>query len=244
MTREKRWALITGASGEIGRAIGMRLASQGIPLYLHYFRSQDRLDPLLTYCQEREVPAYALQADLRDPEQVSRLFSQMPVKPLLLVNNASIDHVGTIDQVTTDQFDDLVAVNIRSAFFVCQSALPQMIREQYGRIINLSSIWGLTGGACEVLYSLTKGAIVSFSKALAKEVAPSGVTVNAVAPGAIEGGMMARFSREEQLAIAEEIPAGRLGRPEEVASIVAYLLSEEAGYITGQVVSANGGWYT
>ncbi|WP_126426531.1 elongation factor P 5-aminopentanone reductase [Brevibacillus marinus] len=243
MAAADRWALITGASGEIGGAIAMRLAAAGIPLYLHYFRSREKIAPLLAFCREQGVPAYGLQADLRDPAEIARLFTQMPVKPLLVVNNAAIDHVGTIDQVTAEQFDELVAVNVRSAFFVCQQALPAMIRERFGRIVNLSSIWGLTGGSCEVLYSLTKGAVISFTKALAKEVAPSGVTVNAVAPGAVEGGMLKRFSQEEQELITEEIPAGRLGRPEEIASLVAYLLSEEAGYITGQVVSANGGWY-
>ncbi|MBO8162533.1 MAG: SDR family oxidoreductase [Brevibacillus sp.] len=244
MTRQTTWALITGASGEIGRAIGRRLAAEGYPLYLHYFRSLERLEPLLNYCREQGTPAYPLQADLRDTSEIARLFEQMPVKPLLLVNNTSIDQYGTIDQVTPAQFDELVAVNVRSAFFVCQRALPAMVGQRYGRIVNLASIWGLTGGSCEVLYSLTKGAVIAFTKALAKEVAPSGITVNAVAPGAVEGGMMNRFTSEERQEIAGEIPAGRLGRPEEIASLVTYLLSEESAYITGQVVSANGGWYT
>lgn len=244
MVHHNRWVLITGASGTIGGAIAKRLAAEGMPLYLHSFRSPERIAPLLTYCDEQGVPAYGVQADLRDPHAVARLFAELPVKPLLLVNCASVDHFGTIDQVTAEQFDELIAVNVRSAFFVCQQALPAMIRERFGRIVNLSSIWGLTGASCEVLYSLTKGALIAFSKALAKEVAPSGITVNAVAPGAVAGGMMERFSPAEQQLITEEIPAGRLGRPDEIASLVAYLLSEEAGYMTGQVVSPNGGWYT
>lgn len=238
------WALITGASGEIGRAIAMELAARGVPLYLHCFQSPYKLEPVMAFCQERGVPAVILQADLRDPLAISGLFEQMAIKPLLLVNNASIDHVGLIQEVTPAIYDELLATNVRSAFFVTQAALPWMIQQQYGRIVNVSSIWGLTGGACEVLYSLTKGAVISFTKALAKEVARSKITVNAVAPGAVDGGMMERFSLQEIEEIAEEIPVGRLGKPQEVASLVSYLLSREAGYLTGQVISPNGGWYT
>lgn len=242
--RHTPWALITGASGEIGQAIAIQLAAQGVPLYLHYFQSPYKLEPIIAFCQERGVPYAIVQADLRDPLAITSMFEQMLIKPLLLVNNASIDHLGMIQDVTPQLFDELISTNVRSAFFVSQTALSAMIQEQYGRIVNVSSIWGLTGGSCEVLYSLTKGAINSFTKALAKEVARSGITVNAIAPGAIEGGMMERFSLEEKLEIAEEIPLGRLGQPAEIASLVTYLLSREAGYLTGQVISPNGGWYT
>jgi 3-oxoacyl-[acyl-carrier protein] reductase len=243
MGRETAWAFISGASGEIGRAIAWRLAEDGVPLYLHYHQGGERLEPLLQFCRERGVPAYPVQADLRDVNQIAAVFDMMPVKPLLVVNNSSIDHVGLFTDVTPGLFDELVAVNVRAAFFVTQAALPAMLRHQYGRIVNISSIWGLTGASCEVLYSLTKGAINSFTKALAKEVAPSGITVNAVAPGAVEGGMMRRFSPEEVASLLQEIPAGRLGQPQEVASLVRYLLSAEAAYVTGQVISPNGGWY-
>lgn len=242
--RQTPWALITGASGEIGQAIAVQLAAQDVPLYLHFFQSPYKLEPIISFCRERGVPVVPVQADLRDPAAIAGLYEQLPVKPLLLVNNASIDHVGVIQEVSLELFDELVATNVRSAFFVTQAALSAMIQEQYGRVVNVSSIWGLTGGSCEVLYSLTKGAVISFTKALAKEVARSGITVNAVAPGAVEGGMMERFSTQEKLEIAEEIPVGRLGRPEEIASLVTYLLSRESGYITGQVISPNGGWYT
>lgn len=244
MTGNAPWALVTGASGEIGQAISLMLAEMGVPLYLHYHQAGQKLEPILQFCRERGLAAYPVQADLRDVNQIEALFKQLPVQPLLLVNNASADHVGLFTDVSPALFDELVAINVRSSFFASQFALPAMLRARYGRIVTLSSIWGMTGGSCEVLYSLTKGALISFTKALAKEVAANGITVNAVAPGAIEGGMMQRFSPEERQAVADEIPAGRLGQPAEVASLVRYLLSAEAGYITGQVISPNGGWYT
>jgi 3-oxoacyl-[acyl-carrier protein] reductase len=171
------------------------------------------------------------------------MFQAMPVAPLLLVNNASADNVGLFTDVSPEMFDELVALNVRSAYFVTQAAVGAMLRERYGRIVNISSVWGLTGGSCEVLYSLTKGAVNAFTKALAKELAPNGITVNAVAPGAIQGGMMERFSPEELEMIAAEIPAGRLGTPAEVAAVVRFLLTAEASYLTGQIISPNGGWY-
>jgi 3-oxoacyl-[acyl-carrier protein] reductase len=238
------WALITGASGQIGQAVSLSLAQIGIPLVLHYHQAGHKLEPILQFCHERGVPALALQADLRDVQQIAAMYQQMPVEPLLVVNNASADHVGLFSDVTPVLFDELVSLNVRSAFFVTQAALPAMLRERYGRIVNISSIWGLTGGSCEVLYSLTKGAVNTFTKALAKELAPNGITVNAVAPGAIEGGMMQRFSPDEIGMIAEEIPANRLGTPEEVAAVVRFLLSPESSYLTGQIISPNGGWYT
>lgn len=244
MNRQTPWALVTGSSGEIGQAIGRSLARAGVPLFLHYHQSEAKLDGLLGTCQELGVPALKLRADLRDPQQIAAMFSQMPVAPLLIVNNASADHVGLFTDTPVETFDELVALNVRSAYLVCQAAMPAMLRERYGRIVNISSIWGMTGGSCEVLYSLTKGAVNTFTKALAKEMAPNGITVNAVAPGAIQGGMMQRFSPDELEMIAEEIPANRLGTPDEVASVVRFLLSREASYLTGQIISPNGGWYT
>lgn len=244
MNQEAPWALITGASGEIGQAIGACLAEAGVPLYLHYHQAEAKLESLVHTCHTLGVPVCKLQADLRDPSQISAMFQSMPVAPLLIVNNASIDHVGLFSDVSVGMFDEMVALNVRSSFLVSQAALPAMLRARYGRIVNVSSIWGMTGGSCEVLYSLTKGAVNTFTKALAKEMAPNGITVNAVAPGAIQGGMMQRFSPDELEMIAEEIPANRLGRPEEVAAVVRFLLTREASYVTGQIISPNGGWYT
>ena len=244
MNEQKPFVLITGASGEIGQSISKILAKKGYPLYLHYHTNKAKIDPILAYCESMGVSAQAIQADLRQVASIESMFEQMSVKPLLVVNNASIDHMGLVSDVTPDVFDELVHTNVRSTFFVTQYAIPHMIRSQYGRIVAVSSIWGLTGSSCEVLYSLTKGATISFTKALAKELAPSHITVNAVAPGAIAGGMMQRFSQDELAMVEEDIPMGRLGQPEEVASVVSFLLSDQASYVTGQVISANGGWYT
>lgn len=244
MNQQKPWAFVTGASGSIGQAISISLAQAGVPLYLHYNKSGEKLEPVLQFCRQHGVPALPIQADLRDPQQIAAMFRHMHIPPLLLVNNASADHVGLFSDVSLELFDEMIAVNVRSAFLVSQAALPAMLRERYGRIVNISSIWGMTGGSCEVLYSLTKGAINAFTKALAKELAPNGITVNGVAPGAISGGMMERFSPDEVEAIAEEIPMNRLGSPAEVAAVVRFLLSPEASYLTGQIISPNGGWYT
>ncbi len=241
---EQRWALVTGASGELGQAISLTLAARNIPLYVHYHQGAERIEPIVSACREMGVPCIPLQADLRDPFQIHRLFEGMPIKPLFVINNASIDHIGLFQDVSPQLFDEMIAINVRSAFLVSQAAVPAMLMERFGRIVNIASIWGLTGSACEVLYSLTKGAVLAFTKALAKELAPNGITVNAVAPGAVAGGMMTRFTAEEINAICHDIPMGRLGLPEEIASLVAYLLAPEAGYVTGQAISSNGGWYT
>ncbi|WP_400163045.1 elongation factor P 5-aminopentanone reductase [Brevibacillus sp. TJ4] len=243
MSQQAPWAFITGASGTIGQAISICLAQSGVPLYLHYNQSPEKLEPVLQLCSQLGVPVQPLQADLRDPQQIAAMFRNMPIPPLLVVNNASVDHVGLFTDASLELFDEMIAINVRAAFLVCQLAVPAMLRERYGRIVNISSIWGLTGGSCEVLYSLSKGAINSFTKALAKELAPNGITVNAVAPGAISGGMMDKFTPDELEAIAADIPMNRLGTPGEAASVVRFLMSREASYVTGQIISPNGGWY-
>ncbi|MNP50790.1 3-oxoacyl-[acyl-carrier-protein] reductase FabG [compost metagenome] len=135
-------------------------------------------------------------------------------------------------------------INLKSVFLCTQIFIPHMISQRFGRIINVSSVWGITGASCEVAYSASKGGVNAFSKALAKELAPSGVTVNAVAPGAVKTDMMADFNAEELRLIEQEIPVGRLGNPEEISSLVYFLALPESGYITGQVISPNGGWLT
>jgi len=198
-------------------------------------------------CMKLGAQALAIPADLRSREQIGRMkerLDQLGLAPDILVNNAGIAHYGLLGDVSEEDWDNVMDVNLKGAFLCTQAFLPPMIRQKYGRIINVSSIWGLTGASCEVVYSTAKGGINAFSKALAKELAPSHVTVNAVAPGAVETRMMEGFSREEKEAIASEIPAGRFASPEEIASLVYFLALPESGYITGQIISPNGGWLT
>ncbi|HJV46677.1 MAG TPA: SDR family oxidoreductase [Bacillota bacterium] len=244
MQREK-WAFVTGASGGIGSAISFQLAKEGYHLYLHYHLGEQAIKRVREVCVGYGASVILLQGNLECVEEIERMTKHFVRFPEVLINNAGVTQYGLFTDTSLEDLDRLDRVNIRAPYLLAQKCAPSMIRQRFGRIINISSIWGMTGASCEVLYSMTKGALLSFTKALAKELAPSGVTVNAVVPGAIEGNLMNRqFSKEDLDLIAEEIPMGRLGKPEEIASLVSYLLKEEANYITGQVISPNGGWYT
>ncbi|MNI54327.1 3-oxoacyl-[acyl-carrier-protein] reductase FabG [compost metagenome] len=164
--------------------------------------------------------------------------------PDIVVNNAGISHYGLLSDVTEEDWDRVLAVNLKGMFLCTQLFMSHMIQQKYGRIINVSSIWGISGASCEVVYSTAKGGMNAFTKALAKELAPSGVTVNAVAPGAVDTVMMTGFDEEEKAAMINEIPAGRFALPDEIASLVYFLALPESGYITGQIISPNGGWVT
>lgn len=159
----------------------------------------------------------------------------------VLVSNAGIAQQKLFTDITPEEWQHMLDVNLSGAFHLCQLALPGMIRRKQGRILTVSSMWGQTGGSCEVHYSAAKAGLIGLTKALAKEEGPSGITVNCVAPGVIETDMMAAFTAEDKAALAEETPVGRLGTPEEVAKLLVFLASEDAGYITGQVFGVNGG---
>ena len=159
----------------------------------------------------------------------------------VLVSNAGIAQQKLFTDITPEEWQHMLDVNLSGAFHLCQLALPGMIRRKAGRILTVSSMWGQTGGSCEVHYSAAKAGLIGLTKALAKEEGPSGITVNCVAPGVIETDMMAAFTAEDKAALAEETPVGRLGTPEEVAKLLVFLAGEDAGYITGQVFGVNGG---
>ena len=164
----------------------------------------------------------------------------MPID--LLVLNSGMSFYGLVTDMSDDDIDQMVNLHITSPFRLTQKLIPTMIRKRAGNIIVISSIWGIAGASCEVLYSMVKGGQNSFVKALAKELAPSQIRVNAIAPGAIETRMISNFSTEELTELEEEIPLGRLGQPDEIANTVSFLASKQASYITGQVISVNGGW--
>ena len=158
------------------------------------------------------------------------------------MNNAGIAQVKLFTDVTDEEYDRMFDCNVRSVFNCCQLALPDMIHNKFGRIINVSSMWGIAGASCEVIYSASKSAIIGFTKALAREVAPSGITVNAVAPGVIDTPMNGGFDRETLNTLTEETPVGRLGTPEDVARAIFFLADEKSGFITAQTLGVDGGY--
>ncbi|TDF98164.1 elongation factor P 5-aminopentanone reductase [Paenibacillus piri] len=239
--------LVMGGSRGIGAAIAERFSSVGMNVVIHYLQSHEAANETARNCMKHGAKVLTASADLRSREQLLRLqekLEQHRMVPDILVNNAGISHYGLLSDVTEEQWDDVINVNLKGTFLTTQQFMEPMIRQKYGRIINVSSIWGISGASCEVVYSTAKGGINAFTKALAKELAPSGVTVNAVAPGAVDTQMMAAFDSTEKTAIENEIPAGRFGKPDEIASLVYFLALPESGYITGQIISPNGGWLT
>ncbi|MEO3945034.1 3-oxoacyl-ACP reductase FabG [Gorillibacterium sp. CAU 1737] len=240
--------LITGASRGIGAAIAERFASARLTLILHYLHSHEAANEVARRCVERGSRVLTVSCDIRSREQVQQMKDKIASHgfqaPDVLVNNAGVSHYGLLSDLKDEDWDRVMDTNLRGAYLTTQLFMDEMIRNKYGRIINVSSIWGMAGASCEVAYSAAKGGLNAFTKALAKELAPSGVTVNAVAPGPVDTEMMGGFSAEEKLAIAQEIPAGRFAQPDEIASLIYYLSLPESGYITGQIVSANGGWMT
>jgi 3-oxoacyl-[acyl-carrier protein] reductase len=190
------------------------------------------------------VPVMTVEADVADPDQVQKMvdnvlenFCQLDI----LVCNAGLSHVGLLSDIDEVQWRHLFAVNVDGVYHCCQAALPHFIHRKCGSIVTVSSMWGQVGASCEVAYSATKGAVIAFTKALAKELGPSHIRVNSVAPGAINTEMNRHLSAEELAALAEETPLERLGQPEEVAQTIAFLASDEASFLTGQVLSPNGG---
>ncbi|GGN90187.1 elongation factor P 5-aminopentanone reductase [Saccharibacillus kuerlensis] len=240
--------LVTGASGGIGSAIAERFAADGCRVALHYSASEAAVHAAADRCASLGASqVLTARADVRKRAEVLRMRDELKAAgfvPNVLVNNAGAAHYGMLCDVTDEEWDRVMDVNLKGTFLCSQAFMEEMVSQKYGRIINISSIWGLTGASCEVVYSAAKGGINAFTKALAKELALSGVSVNAVAPGAVRTAMLDALSSEEIEAIAEEIPAGRLAEPKEIAETVRFLALPESGYMTGQILSPNGGWVT
>lgn len=218
--------LVTGGSRGIGAAIAERFASVGMNVVIHYMQSHEAANDTARRCMKTGAKVLTATADLRSKEQILRLQEKLDhheMTPDIIVNNAGVSHYGMLSDVSEELWDDVMNINLKGSFLISQQFMKPMIRQKYGRIINVSSIWGISGSSCEVLYSTTKGGINAFTKALAKELAPSGVTVNAVAPGAVDTLMMANFDSQEKAAIENEIPAGRFAQPNEIASLVYFL---------------------
>jgi len=239
--------LVTGASRGIGAAIAERFASVGMKVAIHYLSQHEAANETARRCMRHGAEVITAAADLRSAEQVARMREKLAkygMEPDILVNNAGVAHYGLITETTEEDWDRVMDINLKGMFLVTRAFLPRMISQKYGRIINVSSVWGIAGASCEAAYAASKGGVNAFTKSLAKELAPSGITVNAVAPGPVDTDMMDRFDTGEKAALAEEIPAGRFALPEEIASLVYFLALPESGYINGQIISPNGAWHT
>ncbi|MBX5435598.1 MAG: SDR family oxidoreductase [Alicyclobacillaceae bacterium] len=239
-------AIVTGASRGIGRAIALALAEAGAQVVVNYRRSRAEARQVVERCEALGVRALAVAADVSNPGEVKALAQAARTLGTvsILVNNAGVAATGLLLETPLDTWREVIDTHLTGAFLCCRAVLPGMIRQGYGRIVNISSVWGMVGAANEVAYSAAKGGVIAFTKALAKEVARAGVTVNAVAPGAVATDMLSSLQPDEQEAIAAETPVGRIGRPEDVAHAVLYLVSPGSSFVTGQVLSPNGGWVT
>lgn len=234
-------AFISGASRGIGRAIATRLASLGYNLYLTCHTRED----LLVQLQEQLEEAYHIQChcytgNMASYDFVSSVFAQIPDIDVV-INNAGISHLGLVTDMSPEEWHEVLDTNLSSVFYTSKLASLKMLKKHEGKIINISSVWGNVGASMEAAYSASKGGVNSFTKALAKELAPSNIQVNAVACGVIDTDMNHCFTQEEKAALLEEIPACRMGTCDEVAALVCQLISAPA-YLTGQIITLDGGW--
>lgn len=234
-------AVVTGGARGIGRACVEELARSGYDVIFTYKSSAEAADSLCRELRSEGCRAEGVRCDVSDPARVNEVFGGLGYVRLL-VNNAGVSRWGLLSDMTDKDFDDIFNTNVRGVFLTSRALLPSMIREKSGCIINVSSIWGIAGASCEVLYSASKHAVAGFTRALAKEVGPSGIRVNAVAPGIILTDMTKGLGEDALGTLSEETPLGRIGRPSDIARVVKFLASEEASFITGQVVTADGGF--
>lgn len=235
----KKTALVTGGSRGIGAACVRRLTAEGIQTAFCYRSSEEAARALA-----EETGAWAIPCDVSDREQVVRLVDTVLEKFCqldILLCNAGTAWQGLTQDMSEESYRKLMGNDLDGTFFACQAALKPMLRQKSGRIITISSMWGQVGGSCEVAYSAAKAGVIGLTKALAKEVAPSGITVNCIAPGVIETEMVTSLGEETLRELAEETPLGRLGTPKDIADCVSFLCSEGAGFLTGQVIAPNGG---
>ena len=240
----RKIALITGGSRGIGAACVRAFAENGYAVAFLYKNSRDKAEALVSTLRGAGLDVAAYPCDVADPAQVKAVIGDIlrTYRHIdALVNCAGIAHIGLFTDMTEDEWDHLFAVNVRSAFSVTKAVLPGMISQQKGSIVNVSSMWGEVGASCEVAYSATKAALIGLTKALAKEVGPSGVRVNCVTPGVIDTDMNAQLTDEDRASLADETPLGRIGSADEVATTILFLCGEGASFITGQVLGVSGG---
>lgn len=237
----KKTVLVTGGSRGIGRAIVSKFAENDYNVILNFNKSFEKANEIA----EKYDNVKIFQADVSNRKEVQAMvdFANENFGHIdILINNAGTGCTGLFQDLSAEEWQNVFNVNMNGVFNCTQLVLPSMISKHCGKIINISSIWGITGASCEVAYSASKAAVIGFTKALAKEVGPTGIQVNSVAPGIIMTDMVSEYSLEEFEEIRRQIPLGEIGSTEDVANLVYFLASDEANYITGQVISPNGGW--
>lgn len=234
-----RTALITGGSRGIGAAVARRLAADGCKVAVCYWENAEAAAAVA-----KETDGLAIRCDVSDPNQVGKMVDTVLEKFCqldILVCNAGVAWQGLTQDMGDDAYRRVIGTDLDGVFYCCRAVLPHMIRRKSGRIITLSSMWGQVGGSCEAAYSAAKAGVIGLTKALAKEVGPSGITVNCVAPGVIDTEMNQHLGAQALRELADETPLGRLGTVEDVAACVSFLCSSAADFLTGQVFAPNGG---
>lgn len=239
--------LVCGASRGIGRAVAKRFSEYRSNIVFHYKAAHAEADEAVHYCRAQGSDVLKIAADVTDRDAVNDMVEaaiERWGRIDSVVYCSGISRVGLFQDTSESDYDAVMDTHVRGLYYVLQAVSPYLLKQKQGRVVTLSSIWGSTGGAGEVIYSAAKGAVNALTKALAKEWAPSGITINAVAPGAIDTDMLGVLSKEDKEATTAAIPLDRMGTPEEVAHWVVHLCQPESGYMTGQVVHVNGGWFT
>lgn len=241
----RRVALVTGAARGIGRAVAEQLAREDYAVCINYVQNREAAETLRRELASRGAEAVCAQADVADRAAVETMVrrTEETLGPVtLLVNNAGISAQGLFQDLSDARWDRMFAVNISGMRNAILAVLPQMLHQKSGCIVNMASIWGLRGASCEVAYACTKAAVVGLTRSLALELAPSHIRVNAVAPGCIETDMVRALGDETVRRLVGETPLGRLGTPEDVAAAVSFFASEQASFLTGQILTADGGF--
>lgn len=236
--------VVTGASRGIGRAVSIYYAQNGFNVCICCRKNSEMLEKVRQEILNYGVECIAYTGDIgnfQKCETFFKLIAQSYSKIDILVNNAGISHIGLLQDMTPDEWHNIVEANLTSVFNCCKLAIPIMLSRHAGKIVNISSVWGCVGASTEVAYSATKGGINSFTKALAKELAPSNIQVNAIACGIIDTDMNGFLNDDELQSVLDEVPAGRIGKPEDVAKL-AFDITNTSDYLTGQVIKLDGGW--
>lgn len=239
----KENVLITGASAGIGRETALKFAKNGHPVIILCNKDKDGLLNLKNEIVALGGTVFTFLKNVGQFNEISELFNELEnanILPDILINNAGISHVGLLQDMSIDEWKNVIDTNLTSVFNLSKMAIPHMVSKKRGKILNISSMWGNVGASCEVAYSASKGGVNTFTKALAKELAPSGIAVNAIAFGAVDTRMNAFLTEEEKEMLITEIPAGRILTPQEAADIV-YSVATMSNYVTGQIITADGG---